>query len=89
MATIIRDPRITMFLNNQTEEALKKELEDVVPLWETDTVKFFDQNKIVIPFENCVYRSYFQTILQAINSGAYLYLNYGIKKIPVYLHQHT
>lgn len=80
LATIIREPRITMFLNNQTEEALKKELEDVVPLWETDTVKFFDQNKIVIPFENCVYRSCFQTILQAINSGAYLYLNYGIKK---------
>ena len=68
-----------MFMNDKTVQAIETEVENILPLWEPETVKYFDQNKESDPFENPNYRNLFQTILKAINTKQYLHLVYGRK----------
>lgn len=80
LAAILQDHRITMFMNNETEKSLKSELEGVVPLWTSEDVKYFDQNKDADAFENTEYIKRFQTLLNAINNKNSIRLVYGRKE---------
>ena len=80
LAAILQDHRITMFMNNETEKSLKSELEGVVPLWTSEDVKYFDQNKDADAFENTEYIERFQTLLNAINNKNSIRLVYGRKE---------
>lgn len=79
LAAILQDKRVRMFMNDKTVQAIETKLENVLPLWKTENVKYFDQNKDSDPFENPDYRNLFQTILRAINTKQYLHLVYGRK----------
>ena len=79
LAAILQDNRVTMFMNDKILQAIETELENVLPLWKPEIVKYFDQNKDSDPFENPDYRNLFQTILRAINTKQYLHLVYGRK----------
>ena len=62
-------------------EGLQEALKDVKPLWETDDIKYFDQNKDGDDFDNKNYVILFQTILNAINHKKSIRLIYGRKNI--------
>ena len=79
LAAILQDKRIRMFMNDKTVQAIETELENVLPLWKPENVKYFDQNKDSDPFENPDYRILFKTILKAINTKQNLHLVYGRK----------
>lgn len=79
LAAILQDKRVRMFMNDKTVQAIETDLENVLPLWKPENVKYFDQNKDSDPFENPDYRNLFQTILRAINTKQYLHLVYGRK----------
>lgn len=74
LASIIRDSKVTMFMDSQTVEKLKIELKDVAPLWTKDDIKYYDQNKDADDFDSDDYRKKFRTILTAIKDGNYLHL---------------
>lgn len=79
LAAILQDKRVRMFMNDKTVQAIETELENVLPLWKPENVKYFDQNKDSDPFDNPDYKNLFQTILRAINTKQYLHLVYGRK----------
>ena len=79
LAAILQDKRVRMFMNDKTVQAIETELENVLPLWKPENVKYFDQNKDSDPFENPDYRNLFQNILIPINTKQYLHLVYGRK----------
>ena len=81
IAAILKDNRIKMFMSPEVIEGLQEALKDVKPLWETDDIKYFDQNKDGDDFDNKNYVILFQTILNAINHKKYIRLIYGRKNI--------
>ena len=81
IAAILKDNRIKMFMSPEVIEGLQEALKDVKPLWETDDIKYFDQNKDGDDFDNKNYVILFQTILNAINHKKSIRLIYGRKNI--------
>ena len=81
LASIIQDNRITMFINPIVTKELKDSLKLVKPLWTSENVKYFDQNKGGDDFNNQNYIKIFQTILNAINNKNFVHLVYGRKNI--------
>ena len=68
-----------MFVPHKIIEELHQALKDVKPLWKTEDIKYFDQNKDGDDFDNKDYVLLFQTILNAINHKKYIHLIYGRK----------
>lgn len=79
IAAILQDKRIKMFMTSEVIAELQEALKDVKPLWETDDIKYFDQNKDGDNFDNKTYVIQFQTILNAINYKKFVYMIYGRK----------
>ena len=79
IAAILQDKRVIMFVPHKIIEELHQALKDVKPLWKTEDIKYFDQNKDGDDFDNKDYVVLFQTILNAINHKKNIHLIYGRK----------
>ena len=79
LASILQDKRVKMFMSTKVIEELQESLKDVTPLWQTDDIKYFDQNKDGDDFGNKNYVMVFKTILDALNQKKFVHLIYGQK----------
>lgn len=79
LTSILQDKRVKIFFPLEIIEELHKALKDVKPLWKTEDIKYFDQNKDGDDFDNKNYVILFQTILSAINHKKFIHLIYGRK----------
>ena len=79
LKSLMADSRIRLFLEEETYDALSKQLKEVRPLYTCDTFCWFDRFADGDPFSDPVYIRHFQTILSALRQQKMLFLFYQNK----------
>lgn len=85
--TILSDPKIQLFLDNETIKNLLSLFQDVPVLWAEDDFYYYDRYVNRDPFEDATYIQNFRTILTAMEQKKYLDIEY-IGKNNKRVHHH-
>lgn len=72
----LSDPRIRLFLSDETLQRLSKRLADVPPLYRREHFRVFDKFADGDDYDSKVYRENFQTILKAVKDRRLLKINF-------------
>lgn len=72
----LNDPKIKLFIDDETIYALSKRLENVTPLYDLKIFRFFDEFTDGDDYENEDYRKHFRKILSSVNTGEIIFLKY-------------
>lgn len=72
----LTDPRMRLFLSDETLRTLNEQLSDVTPLYPDGVFRYFDVFAHGDPYENEHYRSVFRTVLSAVHSGEILEIRF-------------
>ena len=76
LRSLLDDPRIHLFLENDTYDRLSKQLKDVRPLYEEGTVCYFDRFLDGDDYRDPKYIDHFRTITSAIRQEKCLLVSY-------------
>lgn len=77
LKSLLSDPRIRLFLNQEQLEALHKMLSDVSPLWTQEQFYYYDRFADGDLYENENYRHNFRTLLAAQKNHQYVDIDYN------------
>ena len=72
----LSDPKMRLFLDDETYAALAERLAEIRPLWEPDMFRYTDCFSDGDDFAAPEYRAHFRTVLQAIRSQEILFIRF-------------
>ena len=75
LASLINDPKINLFLNEEDLFYIKKHLSGVAPLYDTNTFGAVQQSKEHTPYEDFYYVNSFKQILYALEKNRAIQIN--------------
>lgn len=76
LKALLQDPKIWLFVNDETYNILSEQLKDIRPLYKTDTFCWFDRFTDGDPFHDPAYIQHFKTVLSAIHQKKVLSVLY-------------
>ena len=72
----LSDPRIRLFMNNETLEKLDERLSDTDPLYNSEHFRFTDRFSDSDDYQSEEYIKHFRTVLEAVKSRKILYIEF-------------
>ena len=76
LKTLLRDPRIFLFLDEEQQHTLSEQLGDCAPLFDIEDVDYFDQFKLGDPYESVAYQRNVGRLLHAIRERKLVQVHY-------------
>ena len=70
------DPRVTLFLSEETYAKLSDALSDISPLWTSEDIVYYDRYNDGDPFTDENYRARFRTLLAAMREKKKVHISY-------------
>lgn len=85
--SLLSDPRISLFLNDEEIALFRESLADVSPLFSQADFYYFDQYKDGDPYTSASYREIFQMILKALSQKKALFIAYPNRKLDTVVYE--
>ena len=80
LASCLTDPRVTLFLSEETCAALREALSGIPPLWTDEDIVYYDRYTDGDPFTDENYRARFRTLLCAMREKKKIRVSYQSRK---------
>ena len=83
LTSILKDPRITLFLEESEVESLRAKLKDCDPLYDSADFYYFDRAEKGDPYESEEYRIHFRLLQKAIQNSEILTVQWGEELLSI------